>query len=962
MESNVRQFAELVAQHEKRLQELENGSKGTSQLNHSSIENGTVHSYDDSGQKRQSIGLHTDGTFAVSYANGPKPPRPTMPETTSRELGIVVAIDGKCVDTTGEVIDPPADIQRFDIYVSETPDFIPSPATTLGPSLIAAGSVFIPADLNPRYVKVLAVTTSTVASDPSDEATAQALPVSSFGVTDQIILEGDGMFIAGDPNGARVQIDEEGIRQFNDESNATISISSSPENSSNYITIHGEKHDTRINWCANPRLSVNDYSWYSGRGNTTRILTDWGTDNTEYVLRTYANSNDQHPFAGYILNTVPVKGSLAVQFEARAGQDCTLYMGLQSITATGASNGIVGSQTFTVADSEIVRVSVIINPPSDTTRLACLVYIDEIALETNEYFDITKCLIEEQSVLLPYFDGDSPNAYWSGAPSNSMSTLVTAPTTIRRNICENPAFLNNTDNWHTFTESASRVPSNGTFESDFMLQANIESYAQALIYYLGTHEFQEGKQYTVSIDVTVSETMALRPDIEWLTDDGTNIHTINGSYTNVAPGQVVRLSIMDIAPTGATQVATFVDINNDDFTATRYVYVSRLLVEQADNVDDYFDGNSTNGTWLGLEGNSESIVVNQADVKNETLASLSNDGSLSTDSLSTQQLTIDGISLDDTIKQLDKSLLSWSKWTGTSPSTTSEIGWVEVAFRSPINRMVHVHFGPFRIRGSGSGMKIRYTTDGTTPTLSSPLLADAQADDGGTFDIDVVDNFGDYKMIRLLVTCVSWLGSSSYLDGGNNNSGSFYAEDAGPIVTSVYRVNDGSQLGTAPPGSNYTYTFQWQSTWTRGFTEDGLKDPTANFVQGWDGTHDNMIMWGFDWRNIQYVLNDINEIIDIQLYVYSWYWEHNNGGIVTPTTNNEESPPTVYSSAYYAGFAEQHMNNPQGKWLQLPKWIGTAFQEGYVKGLNLDARYRGHNTDFHGKFNEQALLKINFTY
>src|SRR5690606_39732886 len=66
-------LARRLAELEGRLKRLEAG-RSAAQLSHSSIEDGAIRANDGQGNLRQQIGRQSDGTFAVTYANGDKPP------------------------------------------------------------------------------------------------------------------------------------------------------------------------------------------------------------------------------------------------------------------------------------------------------------------------------------------------------------------------------------------------------------------------------------------------------------------------------------------------------------------------------------------------------------------------------------------------------------------------------------------------------------------------------------------------------------------------------------------------------------------------------------------------------------------------------------------------------------------------------------------------------------------------
>lgn len=161
---------EGLVDHERRIKLLENGLR-TGNLAYSSVENGTIPFYDSSGQPRIFMGKQNDGTFAITYGNGPKPPPPSKPAVTAIQLGFVIGWDGTF---TGGV-DRPADVVRVDVHMSETANFKPDGSTVIG-SIFDEGAVSVNADVTAKEFLLVAVTSGDVPSDPSARVTKTALP------------------------------------------------------------------------------------------------------------------------------------------------------------------------------------------------------------------------------------------------------------------------------------------------------------------------------------------------------------------------------------------------------------------------------------------------------------------------------------------------------------------------------------------------------------------------------------------------------------------------------------------------------------------------------------------------------------------------------------------------------------------------------------------------------------------
>ncbi|WP_326737038.1 hypothetical protein [Streptomyces sp. NBC_01022] len=156
-----------------------------SRLANSSIENGAITVYDDGGDLRGSIGLQPDGTLAVAAVNGPPPPAPGAPTITSVLGGVAVVWDGSFAGGA----QAPADFAYVEVHSSTEPDFPDQGSLFSALYSAQGGTMTVPAG-TPVWVRLVCVSTSGVASDPSPAAgPAGPTPVVAQAVLDGIISE-----------------------------------------------------------------------------------------------------------------------------------------------------------------------------------------------------------------------------------------------------------------------------------------------------------------------------------------------------------------------------------------------------------------------------------------------------------------------------------------------------------------------------------------------------------------------------------------------------------------------------------------------------------------------------------------------------------------------------------------------------------------------------------------------------
>ncbi|MGW2496274.1 hypothetical protein ACWCV2_17450 [Streptomyces pseudogriseolus] len=161
IQTDARRFAQVLADLDKRLQDLER----TSQAGYRSIDGGSLDIYDGEGTLRGSVGVQEDGSVAVVVVNSDPPPTPTPPTIEPVLAGLVVTWDGQWDDSYST----PADYERMQVHVGLAPDFTPD-QTTLSATISnrVGGSVTVAtATYDTAHVRLVAVNTAGLTSPPS---------------------------------------------------------------------------------------------------------------------------------------------------------------------------------------------------------------------------------------------------------------------------------------------------------------------------------------------------------------------------------------------------------------------------------------------------------------------------------------------------------------------------------------------------------------------------------------------------------------------------------------------------------------------------------------------------------------------------------------------------------------------------------------------------------------------------
>lgn len=178
----------------------------------------------------------------------------------------------------------------------------------------------------------------------------------------------------------------------------------------------------RMNYARNPSLEGgNNGHWNIGGSPTATLRTDGGAFGADYMrlvqATTAAISLTMNP-----AHRVPVLAgevwTMSAYVRGTPGQNVVMR---RALTNGGNLNG---SQHPVTSATEWTRVAHTFTMPAND-----LLGLDVLRLTTatgGHTLDIDGLLLEKVGAVLPYFDGSSPRAEWTGTPNASASTLWAA--------------------------------------------------------------------------------------------------------------------------------------------------------------------------------------------------------------------------------------------------------------------------------------------------------------------------------------------------------------------------------------------------------------------------------------------------------------------------------------------------------------------------------------------------------
>ncbi|MEU7384005.1 hypothetical protein AB0A91_29270 [Streptomyces sp. NPDC042207] len=224
---DITSLARRVRDLERTVTEL----RAARRLTHASIDGGALQVRDTDGNLRALLGVQADGTVGLVSRGGPAPGAPTEPAVTPSIGGLRIVWDGALAD--GPL---PTDFDHVAVHMSTVSGFSPSAATFVGTIIRSGDGGMLPVTPLPyqaHYVRLVAVNTSGVGGSPSVETTATpqqvdgpdlkagsvaAATIEAGAVTAdklEAVLQLVTRLVAGNPNAARVELNENGLRVYN---------------------------------------------------------------------------------------------------------------------------------------------------------------------------------------------------------------------------------------------------------------------------------------------------------------------------------------------------------------------------------------------------------------------------------------------------------------------------------------------------------------------------------------------------------------------------------------------------------------------------------------------------------------------------------------------------------------------------------------------------------------------------
>lgn len=982
-DQELRRLAARIAGLERQQTQLSR----TSQLAHSSIENGAVEVYDDGGSLRAIIGQQPDGTTAATIVNGPPPPRPTQPTVTPVLGGIEVAWHGTFTDAQAT----PLDFSRVEIHAAPLDNFAPAPGTLRATIESPVGSTLTVATEVPLFVRLVARSTSGTASQPS----ATSGPAGPAKVVAQAILDGivDETALAAEAvSRAKLQI-------------GAVDHSRLALGAGNLMP------DPGFEGTFTERLITGNARWTLAEGN-----------GSARCLRADASADE------------PATRSLRVT-ELPANPGDRFYLAFDSrVTPEWNGEAVRLLLQWTDADGTTLGYGIAAqdDPGQEWTRTWQQVQAPEntatatIWLETYQasagHADIDNCEIRTvigAGMVLAASIGANELAAEAVVAGKIAADTITGREVKARSLIGDNIAVNTLTGGHiragTLDANHLRIGTTGnlvadaSYETGLMAGSLTSNYAEIVddgnnsakalritaapeLYRYVQHwpsYVQAGERYWIGCDYRCSEDFSASIALFLGFYDANNIRIgSQGLHRTDATTSWKRMTeIVDI-PEGTVSVRLRVGADGRNRPeATGYVYFDNLecrallttpgageRAELSPQGLRLFDADGDEAVSLVTGAPNYLTLTNNG----TAVATIDQHGNGGFQDLSVAgDLIVSGDNLTELLEQAPRGTIACAFPTRTVLATGSDMGYYELPFTAETGRMYRIFFSATANPAGGTGGEIRLDLrDGgaSAPTIDSPVIQNA---------IYPITSTRYYRVTVERIVSGTTLGAGLHRmlltfwnRGGPSNQtvellGSswrpcvFAIEDVGPAIKSTGGYNTGGGTTTDPtppppsPPPVQRYTKTYASAWSGSYANrSGYNSYYGNkMMQGYYSSNNGMqaSLVGFSST----MASDLNgaTIEKAEIYLYFDHWYYNDGGTAVIKTHTHTSRPGSFTSDSASRSVAWKKN--EGKWVNITSLFTTTKRGIALDPNNSNKTYYGRARG-HGQTNPPKL-RITYT-
>lgn len=382
-------------------------------------------------------------------------------------------------------------------------------------------------------------------------------------------------------------------------------------------------------------------------------------------------------------------------------------------------------------------------------------------------------------------------------------------------------------------------------------------------------------------------------------------------------------------------------------------------------------GGSSEVVRLGTDTDDYFAIVKQ---DGTLAASINQSGGIGAPSANiSESLVYKGRELTDHFAKSPRGIVNWAQFTGSQLPTVnngSEIGLFELAWVPDSTRMYAVHCTPITFTPSAAmslTMNLRYTTNGSVPTVNSAILArDIKVVHTGTLSITVgmhdrlIGGFNG-SHIRVLFTISAAAGGNAVPLSAQEPTA--WVEDIGPAFPQGGVITTGGGANVNPVA---TYEKYYTAVDRRNYQGNNTLYTYGNHSTMYQGTSPA----GVGKLKSMAFFNDMTAdlsgatINDIQVYFYFNHWYNNAGGTAAIGVHgNTGTPPSTFAW----GGGGQVINvpgwqKPGGQWVSIPSAYWNGFKTGAYRGLVLGGgTYDNGTYEYYGIAAPNPQIYVRYT-
>lgn len=289
-------------------------------------------------------------------------------------------------------------------------------------------------------------------------------------------------------------------------------------------------------------------------------------------------------------------------------------------------------------------------------------------------------------------------------------------------------------------------------------------------------------------------------------------------------------------------------------------------------------------------------------------------------------------------------LIAWAYFTdGDTPATPVGSGIAQIDFNVTAGRAYEINCAPVVIRASSGAansttcsVELRYTSDGTNPLTTSPLLQSVPGQDSDGLSPRAFFFATSTAPIKVLLAFTDTSATTQYAECNTTHPIAIWVNELAVVAPpSTGRRTAGTLSGVTPQQYVKTYSAMWSRTWSAQGIQNGI-----NLVQGnySDSFGDWKSLFGFDYTTIAADLSG-STIQKAELFLYCSYSINNDGAYARLRTTPLQTAPAnnLYPISASSTRLAWKFSKPGSYWIDLGTTIGNEIQAGTTASFALDA-------------------------